>query len=108
MSVLTTRSQEYRNACVWFCWCRSRDSDVEPGCIAPCLQADTLYIKQSFCISTDFNKEDDLQFFVQPYLFEPEYPDDELREMDVLRQNAGSCIKAGLDWFGFVDLKLIL
>ncbi len=47
-------------------------------------------------------------FFAQPYLFAPEYTDDELREMDVLRQNAGSCVKAGLNWFGFLDSKLIL
>ncbi len=87
---------------------RSRDSDVEPGCIAPCLQADTLYINNLFVFQQISTKRMTLQFFVQPYLFEPEYPDDELREMDVLRQNAGSCIKAGLDWFGFVDLKLIL
>ncbi len=28
-------------------------------------------------MSEDFNREDDLQFFAQPYLFEPEYTDDE-------------------------------
>ncbi len=33
-------------------------------------------------MSEDFDREDDLQFFVQPYLFEPEYT-----EMDVLRYN---------------------
>ncbi len=32
-------------------------------------------------MSEDF--ENDLQFFAQPYLFEPEYTDDELREMAV-------------------------
>ncbi len=41
-------------------------------------------------MSEDFNREDDLQFFAQPYSSEPEYIDDEIREMGVLRQNAGS------------------
>ncbi len=43
-------------------------------------------------MSEDFDREDELQFFVQPYLFKPEYTDDELREMDILRQNE--------DWHG--------
>ncbi len=83
---------ESNNACVWCCWRRSWRSDVEPRCAAPCLQAveDMRYIKQS----EDFDREDDLQFFTQPYLFEPEYTDDELREIDVLRQNAGSCVSS--------------
>ncbi len=33
-------------------------------------------------------------FFAHHYLFESEYTDYELREMDVLRQNAGSCIRS--------------
>lgn len=37
-------------------------------------------------MSKDFDREDDLQFFAQPYLFHPEYTDDEIREMDVLCQ----------------------
>ncbi len=28
------------------------------------------------------------------YLFEPEYTDDEQREMDILRQKAGSCVSS--------------
>ncbi len=28
-------------------------------------------------MSEDFDREGDLQFFAQPYLFEPEYTDDE-------------------------------
>ncbi len=43
-------------------------------------------------MSEDLYRVDDLQFFALPYLFEPEYTDDELREMDVLHQNAGSCV----------------
>ncbi len=41
-----------------------------------------VYIKQSSIVNTseDSNGEDDLQFFAQPYLFEPEYTDDELRD----------------------------
>ncbi len=34
-------------------------------------------------MSEDCDRDDDLQFFAQPYFFEPEYTDDELREMDV-------------------------
>ncbi len=34
-------------------------------------------------MSEDFDREDALLFFAQPYLFEPEYTDDELRELDV-------------------------
>ncbi len=53
-------------------------------------------------MSEGFDSEDDLQFFAQPYLFKPEYTDDELRESsskrdelrDVLHQNAGSCISS--------------
>ncbi len=51
-------------------------------------------------MSEDFNREDDLQYFAQPYLFESEYTDDELREMNVLHQNARashSCIMV-LSW----------
>ncbi len=45
-------------------------------------------------MSKDFDRDDDLHFFAQPYLFEPEYTDDKLREMHVLRQNAGSCFSS--------------
>ncbi len=45
-------------------------------------------------MSEDFNREDDLQFFAQPYLTEPEYTDDELREMDILRQNTSCCVSS--------------
>ncbi len=45
-------------------------------------------------MSEDFDRQDHLQFFAQPYLFKPEYTDDELREMDVLRQNVGSCVSS--------------
>ncbi len=39
-------------------------------------------------MSEDFDRENDLKFVAQPYLFEPEDTDDKkLREMDVLRQN---------------------
>ncbi len=51
-------------------------------------------------MSEDFNREDDLQYFAQPYLFESEYTDDELREMNVLHQNSRasrSCIMV-LSW----------
>ncbi len=57
----------------------------------------TLYIKRLFVNSVKRLKiptEDDLNFFTQPYLFEPEYTDDKLWEMHVLRQNAGSCISS--------------
>ncbi len=33
----------------------------------------------------DFDRDDNLQVFAQPYLSESEYTDDELREMDVLQ-----------------------
>ncbi len=33
----------------------------------------------------DFVREDDLQFFAQPYLFEPEYTGDELRWIFYIR-----------------------
>ncbi len=51
-------------------------------------------------MSEDFNREDDLQYFAHAYLFESEYTDDELREMNVLHQNARashSCIMV-LSW----------
>ncbi len=38
-------------------------------------------------MSEDFDRENDLKFVAQPYLFEPEHTDEKLREMDVLRQN---------------------
>ncbi|ROL49442.1 hypothetical protein DPX16_15768 [Anabarilius grahami] len=33
-------------------------------------------------MSKDFDTEEDLHFFAQPYLFEPEYTDEELRAME--------------------------
>lgn len=33
-------------------------------------------------MSEDFDSEEDLHFFAQPYLFEPEYTDEELRAME--------------------------
>ncbi len=45
-------------------------------------------------MSEDFDREDDLQFFAHPYLIKPEYTDDELREMDVLWQDADSCVSS--------------
>ncbi len=44
-------------------------------------------------MSEDFDREGDLQFFAH-YWFEPEYTDDELRDMGVLLQNAGSCVSS--------------
>ncbi len=38
-------------------------------------------------MSEDFNRDDDLQFSAQPYLFEPEYTDDKLH------QNANSYVE---------------
>ncbi len=50
-------------------------------------------------MSEDFNREDDLQYFAQPYLFESEYTDDELREMNDVDQNTSSCIRSiTLSW----------
>ncbi len=46
----------------------------------------TLFTNIERCLK--ISTENDLQFFAQPYLFEPEYTDDELREMVVLHQNA--------------------
>ncbi len=45
-------------------------------------------------MSEDFDREDDLQFFAQAYLLDPEYRDDELREMAVLHKNSGSCFSS--------------
>ncbi len=45
-------------------------------------------------MSKDFDREDDLQFFARN-------TDDELREMDALHQNAGSCVISTIcikDW----------
>ncbi len=50
-------------------------------------------------MSEDFDGEDDY-FFALPHLFELEYTDDELREMDVLHQNAGCCVSNIEDWQG--------
>ncbi len=36
-------------------------------------------------MSKGFDREYDLQCFAQPYLFEPQYTDDELKEMVALR-----------------------
>ncbi len=38
-------------------------------------------------MSEDFDREDDLQCFARPYLFDSEYTDDELTEMDILCQH---------------------
>ncbi len=40
VSLFDACSWEYYNAYVWCCWCRSRRSDVEPGCAALCFQAE--------------------------------------------------------------------
>ncbi len=40
VSVFNTCWWKYQDACVWCCWNRSRSSEVEPGCAAPCLQAE--------------------------------------------------------------------
>ncbi len=45
-------------------------------------------------MSEDFDREDDLQFLAQPYVFKPEYINNELREMDILRQKGGSRVSS--------------
>ncbi len=40
MSVFDMHSREYHNACMWYCWHRSRHFDVETECAAPRLQAE--------------------------------------------------------------------
>ncbi len=56
-------------------------------------------------MSEDFDREDDLQFLAQPYLFKPEYTDNELREMDILRQKGGSCVSSTshVSWYSCED-----
>ncbi len=55
-----------RHVCSFHC-------NVEPRYAGAYLQAEVLKM------SEDFNRDDDLQFSTQPYLFEPEYTDNKLR-----------------------------
>ncbi len=100
MSVFDAHSWECHGACVWCCWCRSRHCYVEPRCAAACLQAEEDAVLKTVFV----NREDDLHFFSQPYLFEPEYSEDELREMDILQQNVGSCVACSSR--SFIKLRL--
>ncbi len=87
----------WHSSTIWYCWRRSQHSDVE-------LNALYFVYKQNRCrrdavhdtalvnMSEDFDRKDDLQFFALPYLLEPEYTNYKLREMDVLHQNADSCV----------------
>ncbi len=95
MSVFDACSREYHTGCEWCCWPRSRHSDIETRWSVPCLQAeeDAVHTTVFINMSEDFDGEDDY-FFALPHLFELEYTDDELREMDVLHQNAGCCVSS--------------
>ncbi len=48
-------------------------SDVKPGCAAYKHTTQSVHETVSLNMSEDFNREDDLQFFAQPYVFELEY-----------------------------------
>ncbi len=49
----------------------------------------------------DFDRENDLQFLAQPYVFKPEYINIALREMDILRQKGGSRVSSTIhvSWY---------
>ncbi len=56
VSVFSTRSRDYHDVCVRCCWCRSRRSDMEPGCAVPGLQAEEeVFIN----MSEDFDRKED-------------------------------------------------
>ncbi len=62
VSVFAMCSWEYHNVCVWCCWRRQK-----------------MHVHKIVFLNTseDSNGEDDLEFPAQPYLFKPEYTDDE-------------------------------
>ncbi len=82
-----------------FCWCALTGHQMSlhvlwnPRAFRPSIDRNTTDTFKAQKGSKDIIKiMDHLQFFAQPYLIEPEYTDNELREIDILLQKAGSCV----------------